>query len=331
MPTSLPLQGTPAPRIGLVGATGPVGLSIAQALSAAGTPFAAIGRTAAGLAMAFSAMPQAALRTWSPDDEAGMRQAFRGLQTLVYLVGVPYDAFHLHPLLMRRTIAAAQAEGVERVLLIGTAYPFGRPQAPRVGEAHPRVPHTVKGRLRKEQEDVLMEADAEGVLKGAILRLPDFYGPGVTRSFLWDIFAAAAAGRRAKVVGPVDEPHEFAFVPDVGPVVRALIEREEAFGRTFNLAGAGTITIRQVADEAFSLAGRKPSLMVAGKTLLRLAGLFDPMMRELVEMHYLLTQPVIFDDDALSNLIGPVAKTPYAEGIARCMACAMTQVARFAA
>ncbi|MDI4658496.1 NAD-dependent epimerase/dehydratase family protein [Xanthobacter autotrophicus] len=324
MPFNLPSQATPP--IGLVGATGPIGASIATALAHAGTGFAAIGRSAPGLARAFASRPEADLRIWNPDDPATIRAAFRGLETLAYMVGVPYDAFHLHPRLMARTIEAAAAEGVSRLLLIGTAYPFGRPQAARVSESHPRVPHTFKGQMRKAQEDLLMEADAAGTIRATILRLPDFYGPGVERSFLSDIFAAAAEGRRAKVIGPIDRPHEFVFVPDVGPVVRTLLATDAAFGRTFNLGGAGTISVREVAERAFALVNArpntKPRLMVANKTMLRLAGLFDPVMRELVEMNYLMTTPVIMDDTALQGLIGPVVKTPYGEGIASTMAAA---------
>ena len=317
-----PVQASVAPRTALLGATGAIGASIAHALNAAGTPFAVVGRSAAGLSARFGQQPLAIPRVWNPDDPASLRAAVRGMDTLVHMVGVTYDAFHLHPRLMRAVVEAAEAEGVRRVLLIGTAYPFGRPQAAHVDEHHMRDPHTFKGRMRKEQEDILMEADARGVLQGAILRLPDFYGPGVVRSFLADLFAAAAAGRRAKVVGPIDTPHEFVFVPDVGPVVRALQEREDTFGRTYNLAGAGTITVREVARQAYALLGGTPKLMVAGKTMLRLAGLFDPLMRELVEMHYLMTTPVIFDGSALERAIGPIAKTPYAVGIAQCMAAA---------
>ncbi len=52
-----------------------------------------------------------------------------------------------------------------------------------------------------------------------------------------------------------------------------------------------------------------------GKTSVRLMGLFDPFMRELVEMHYLQTTPVLLDDSALTRLIGPLKKTPYAAGL----------------
>jgi hypothetical protein len=50
------------------------------------------------------------------------------------------------------------------------------------------------------------------------------------------------------------------------------------------------------------MAGRKPKYLVAGKWMLRVAGLFNPLLRELVEMNYLLTNPVLMDDTSLQNL-----------------------------
>lgn len=317
MTVSSPVQ-APA-RIALVGGTGAIGASISRVLAASGTPFAVIGRSAAAISSHFAGTPPGEAREWDVEDPACIRAAVRGMDTLVYMVGVPYNAFQLHPVLMRRTLEAAQAEGVRRLLLIGTAYPFGRPRTPRVDETHPREPHTFKGRMRKEQEDMVLEAGAQGRIATSILRLPDFYGPGIASSYLADIFTAAAAGRRARVIGPIDRPHEFLFVPDVGEVVRRLLQTPEAFGRTFNLGGAGTITVRDVAEQAFMLVRQRPRLFVANKLMLRLAGLFDPLMRELVEMHYLMTDPVIFNDSALTALIGPIPKTSYAEGIARSM------------
>ena len=36
----------------------------------------------------------------------------------------------------------------------------------------------------------------------------------------------------------------------------------------------------------FREAGSKPKLLVANKTMLRVLGLFNPLMREIVEMHF---------------------------------------------
>lgn len=257
--------------------------------------------------------------TWDPEDPESIGRAAENVETLIYLVGVPYTDFHLHPILLRRTLDAAIAVGVRKVVLIGTLYPFGRAKFPAVNEDHPREPHTFKGRMRKEQEDVLMAADASGGIQGTILRLPDFYGPGVERSFLDGLFSAIKTGKRAQMIGPIDRPHEFVFVPDVGPVVLKLAMNPAAYGRAWNLGGAGAITQRDFSDRAFAAAGKKARRIVAGKWMVRAVGLIDPFMRELVEMRYLLTDPLFMDDRALQRLIGPIEKTSYDEGIRRCL------------
>ena len=263
----------------------------------------------------FGGDPRAEIVTWNPDDPGSVRAAAHGIDTIVYLVGVNYWQFELHPQLMAKTLAGAVAEGVERFLLIGTVYPYGRARTDRVREDHPREPHTFKGKMRKAQEDLLLEADAAGRIKGAVLRLPDFYGPNVDKSFLHGAFVAATTGSVANLIGPLGKPHEFVFVPDVGPVVARLIATPAAWGHVWDLAGAGVTSQQAMVDEISRQAGRPVRVRAAGKWLLRALGLLNPLMREMVEMHYLLTEPVIMDDSALQQLIGPIVKTPYPEGI----------------
>ena len=302
-------------RVGLVGAAGAMGKSVGTALAVRGKPFRVIGRSAAPLEASFQGMPGVERALWNPEEPASVRAAVRGLDTLVYLVGVPYHRFDQHPVVMRQTLEGAIAEGVQRMVLVGTVYPYGLPRTARVAEDHPREPHTFKGRMRKAQEDLLLEADAAGRIRGTILRLPDFYGPGIEKSFLHDAFIAALAGRTANLIGPVDTPHEFIYVPDVGPVLLDLATRPEAYGRWWHLGGPGTITQREFVTRVFTAAGRTARFRVAGRNTLRVMGLFNPLMRELVEMSYLHTTPVVLDDSALRGLLGTVRKTSYDEGI----------------
>lgn len=303
------------PKIALWGAAGAIGRSIADALRARGEEYRVVGRDAARLKQTFGGDPKAEIVTWNPDDAASVREAARGVDTLIYLVGVPYDHFELHPQVMKKTLDGAIAEGVKRVVLVGTVYPYGSPVTAKVTEEHPRNPVTFKGKMRKEQEDILFAAHEAGKIQATELRLPDFYGPGVESSFLHEAFKAAALGGTANMVGPIDTSHEYVFVPDVGPVVLALADKAEAYGRWWNFAGAGATTQRQMAEIAFAVTGRKPKLRVAGKTMLRIIGLFNPFMRELVEMHYLQTTPVLMDDTALATLLGGLKKTPYSDGV----------------
>ncbi len=109
-------------------------------------------------------------------------------------------------------------------------------------------------------------------------------------------------------------------MPDVGPVVARLLVTPTAFGKIWNLAGAGVTTQRELVSEMERQTGRKLKLRVVAKTMLRLIGLFNPFMREMVEMNYLMTDPLFMDDSALQQLIGPIRKTPYGEGIRQTLA-----------
>lgn len=301
--------------IGLVGATGATGRAVADVLRKQGRGYRAIARSNLALEAHFGRDPLAQTRVWNPDDADSVREAFEGLDSIVYLVGVNYWQFDLHPKLMRATLDGAIAAGVKRIVLLGTVYAYGRPQTPTVREDHPRSPQTFKGRMRKEQEDMLFEARANGQIEATVLRVPDLYGPQMEYSLLTSAFQAAPLGKTAQLVGPIDTPHEFALVADVAATIVRVLDEPRAFGRAWNYGGPSVITQREFVEKIYAACGTKPKLMVASKWMLQLFGIFSPLMRELVEMNYLQTTPVILDDRALHALLGDLSKTSYDEGV----------------
>ena len=72
-------------------------------------------------------------------------------------------------------------------------------------------------------------------------------------------------------------------VPAAGPIVCQLLGTEGAWGHVWNFAGSGTATQRELVTKIYAMAGTPLRMMVGGKTMLRLLGLFNPMMREMVE------------------------------------------------
>jgi nucleoside-diphosphate-sugar epimerase len=156
-------------------------------------------------------------------------------------------------------------------------------------------------------------------LEGTVLRLPGFYGPHVEKSLVHGLFTAAVAGRRAPLIAPIDGPQELVFVPDLGPVLLDVARAPAAAGHAFNLGGARVTTERELAALAFAATGHRARTLAVGPLMLRAAGLFNPLFRELVEMHYLHTTPVIVDDSALRRLLPNVVKTPYEEGVQQCI------------
>jgi nucleoside-diphosphate-sugar epimerase len=300
----------------LFGATGSTGATISQALEAAGLSYRVVGRDRAALESAFGTRPLAEIATWNPADPASVQTAASGVETIFYLVGVPYNHFELHPQLMRATLDGAIAAGVRRIVLLSPIYSYGHPQTPAVTESHSRNPETFKGKMRKEQEDLVLAAHAAGRIEGTVLRLPDFYGGDPKKSLVGDIFLAALKNRNAMVIGPIDRPHQYAYVADIGPLALALAREDRAYGRAWNFAGSGTITQREFATKVFAAAGKgKPKLMVFNQFMLRVVGLFDPIMREFGEMNYLQSTPVLLDDSALHALLPNMLVTSYDDGI----------------
>jgi len=303
-------------KCALFGATGSVGKALAAKLAQQGESFRVVGRSQERLRKDFQVYGDL-VEYCAADlsDPAGAARAAMGVNTIFYTVGVPYTHFEQHPKITRVALQAAAAAGVRHFVHLSTVYPYGMPQQQLVNESHPRNPKAFKGRMRKEQEDLVLAADNRDGMRTTILRPPDFYGPDSELSYVRAIFDAALKGGTANVVGPIDTPHEFIFVPDVAKTLIALSEKEEAYGKAWNVAGPGLISTRQFAEQVFAAVHQKPRLRAAGKFLLRVLGLFNPFLREVVEMHYLWTNPVKLDDSRLRQLLPSLHKTPYAEGI----------------
>lgn len=297
--------------LAIIGAAGAIGRSTAAAFHAAGRSVRLVGRSEAPLkAMAGPGDEIVLADVATPE---GCVAALAGAGTALYTLGLPYSAkaFAAYPPMMRLFVEAAGAAGVRRAVLITNVYPYGLPQTERVAETHPRVPVSVKGRWRKEQEDIFLAA---GGFEAVSLRLPDFYGPDVPGSLLGMVVEAARHGGTGNLLGPADRPHEFVFTPDVGPVVMALLDHPERLSGPFNLAGSGVISMRELADHIYRAAGREPRLRIMPPWMQVAAGLLVPAIREMAEMRYLLETPLLLDDAKLRALLPDLSKTPYAGG-----------------
>ncbi len=300
-------------NIAIFGAAGAIGHSIAAELDRRGVPFRAVGRNRERLSKEY---PKADCVSADLGKAEAAEWAAGGIDTIFYTVGVSsYTDFPKHPVMMRASVDGAVKAGVERILVVSSVYGYGVPETPKVAETHPRRPRARKGKLRKEQEDIALEADAAGHIRASVVHLPDFYGPHAELSLAHQVFGPALKGGRANWLGSVDLPHEFIYVPDAGGPIVDLAARDDSWSQRWNLGGAGAITGREFITRVYQEVGHKPRWLAASKTMLRLLGLFDANMRELVELHYLVETPLILDDSKLERHLGGLKKTSYEEGI----------------
>ena len=304
----------------IFGAAGAIGRALGRELRFRDTPFRAVGRTRARLEEAFGGMRQAEICAADLADPQAAAEAARGVDTIVYTIGVPYTEFHLHPKLMQATVEGAVAAGVPNLVVVSSVYSYGVPETRTVAETHPRRPPALKGQMRKEQEDIAFQAQLDGKLQSMVIRLPDFYGPWADNSLANMILRAALAGKAADWLGSPDKPHEFVYVPDTGAVIAELASRPDCYGQAWNFGGPAEIRGAEFMTLVWRQLGADPKWRTIGRTKLRLGGLVDPFVKELVEMLYLFETPVILDDSKLRAKLGTVEKTAYEAGIQKTLA-----------
>ncbi|HEX3742966.1 MAG TPA: NAD-dependent epimerase/dehydratase family protein [Bryobacteraceae bacterium] len=307
-------------KVAIFGAAGAIGQAVAAEFERRAIPFRVVGRGKAKLQAAFGSMQHAEIFDADLTELRSAGAAARGVDTIVYAVGVPYPSFQLHPAMMRTTIEAAATMQVARLVLVSNVYTYGVPRTSHVAETHAREPQTRKGNFRKEQEDAVLEAHRQGRVQGMVVRLPDFYGPNADLSMANPIFRAALAGQTANWLGPVNAPHEFLYVPDAGPAIADLADCARCYGEAWNVAGAGELNAMDFITRVYRAAGRSPKYRSVGRGLLKMMGWFSPLYRELPEMLYLTETPVLLDDSKLRAQFPALHKTSYDEGIRQTIA-----------
>jgi nucleoside-diphosphate-sugar epimerase len=120
----------------------------------------------------------------------------------------------------------------------------------------------------------------------------------------------------AWVAGDPDQLHTYSYVPDIGKGLVTLGEREEALGQAWHLPSPETLTTRQFVEMIFEEAGKPARFQAAPRILLRAMGLFNPAIREMIEMLYEFEEPFVVDDSRFERAFGERA-TPLREAIQR--------------
>jgi nucleoside-diphosphate-sugar epimerase len=310
----------------LLGATGALGRTLARLLSERESPFRAVSRFDMALKARLD-LPHAEPFVWDPKETpASVARALAGADTAVYLVGAALWEFAEHLALTRAALAAARETGLRRLLLVSQTWAYGPPQPAylrdgRIPESHPLAPATELGRVRAEQEKLVLAAHTPGGLQTAVLRSGEFYGPWVEASALWSPLRAArstALGKPAvaQLLAPIDLPRDWVYIPDAARTLLQMLDSEQVWGRAWNLAGPETATTRSMAELIFREAGvPKPRYATPSPWRLSMVRMVNPYIRALEPMGYLLQTPPLLDDQALGEALGGLAKTPFPEAV----------------
>jgi nucleoside-diphosphate-sugar epimerase len=292
--------------------TGPVGVWTARALREAGLAVRAVNRSGHRPAL----MP-AEVEVVAADaaDAVQATAAAAGASVVYQALNPPYHQWpQFFPGLQAGALTAAERVGA-RYVSIDNLYMYSPVSGP-IREDSPQRPTTVKGRLRKQMADEVLEAHSTGRVSATVLRSADYYGPGVLGSALGErTFGPLVVGKKAEVMGSADQPHSFAYIEDVGRAAATLGTSEASWGRVWIGPHAAAVTQRQMLQMAAATAGQPLRIRTLGPAMLRVGGLFIPEAKSGVEMLYEFTAPFVVDDTSFTTEFGWSA-TPTDVGLA---------------
>ena len=231
-------------------------------------------------------------------DRDSVRAAAQGASHVVLAVGFPYESAlwrEAWPRTMNNFVEVCAEIGA-RLIFVDNLYMYG-PQTQPLTETMPLTSYGAKPAARAQATRIWLAASQAGRLRATALRAPDFYGPGVGNSHLGDMaFGALARGKAATMVGALDQPHDFAYVPDFARAVVTIIDApDDCYGQAWHIPCAPTRTPREILAIGARALGVKPKLRALPPWSLAPMGLFVPVLREMREMQFQWDRPYRVD------------------------------------
>ncbi|MEH6740996.1 MAG: NAD-dependent epimerase/dehydratase family protein [Sulfitobacter sp.] len=230
-------------------------------------------------------------------------EAAKGVDVIVHAIHPPYPEWsELLPIYSANVIAAGLSSGAT-VMIAGNVYSFGKDAPVVLREDAAPTPSTRKGVLRVTMERTFADAAQQG-LRTVVLRCGDFFEGTATGNWFEDHMVNKVDKGVFMYPGRMDAVHAWAYLPDVGRALADLADKRHdlpmfsSFGfEGFSLTGA---ELKAAVERA---AGRSLKLKSMPWGILRLMGLFSPLMREVIEMRYLWNKPHRIDGAPLQAIL----------------------------
>ncbi len=247
-------------------------------------------------------------------DNSQIELAVSGSEIVYVTVGFEYNLKvwkETWPSFMKSVIDACIRHN-SKLVFFDNVYMYAKTSIPFMTEDSPVNPPSRKGEVRARLREMILNEIERKKLTALIARSADFYGPGNSNSVL-TIMAAdnLIKGKKAQAFGNIDKAHTYTYTPDAAKATALLGNTADAYNQEWHVP---TTKERLTNREWIGLIAREletePRIQTVPEWMLKLIGLFVPMMREFPEMLYQYGQDYIFDSSKFEKRFGISATKP---------------------
>jgi nucleoside-diphosphate-sugar epimerase len=251
-----------------------------------------------------------------------VEKAVEGSDVVYLVVGFDYkvDVWQdKWPKLMQATINAC-IKYKARLVFFDNVYMYDIKEIPHMTEESAINPHSRKGEVRRQIAQMLIDEVKAGRLMALIARAADFYGPNIEKSFVNEmVLKNLKKGKAANWLLDADKKHSFTYTPDAARATAILGNTDDAYNQVWHLpTDNNTLTGREFVGLFAKELNVKPRVSPMPMWLLKILGLFIPVMKEIQEMSYQYNRDYFFDSSKFDKRF-KFKTTTYQEGVKECV------------
>lgn len=253
-------------------------------------------------------------------DLSQLDKAIAGSEVVYVVIGFEYKLSiwqDIWPRFLQEVINACKKHQA-KLVFFDNVYMYDKSAIPFMTEAAPIHAPSKKGAVRQQLHEMIMKEVAKGELTALIARAADFYGPDNKNSGLnMMVVDNLMKGKKAQAFGNINKIHTYTYTPDAGKATALLGNTADAYNQVWHLPTTKEkLTNREwiqlVADELKVEA----KIQAVPVWMIKILGLFIPIMKEFPEMLYQYEQDYIFDSTKFEQRFGITATSPK-EGVSR--------------
>lgn len=300
----------------VLGASGGMGLALVYELVTRGMEVVAFSRGEEKLNRLYRDAAGVSIVAGDVLSEEDLSKACEGVDVIFHAVSFPYEEWpDTHIPCIENILQVAKARNV-KVALVDNIYAYGRQSQGPVSEEAEKAPHTKKGNIRLEMENMLKASEVPAL----IVHMPDLYGPNAENTILHETLKNAVQNKTANYVGDPSLKREFLYTFDGAKAMVELALREDAYNQNWNVPGAELASGNEILEMLREITGFSKSMRTVTRGMIRFIGIFQPFMKELVEMLYLTEEPVHLSGGKYERELGPLPKTGLKDGLTETIA-----------
>ena len=296
----------------ILGANGTIGSALAKELTTYTDKIRLVGRNPKRINDTDELFPA------DLSDGQQVERAIEGSEVVYLLVGFDYKLKVWQdkwPRLMRATVDACIKHHA-KLVFFDNVYLYDKNAIPHMTEESPVNPSSKKGKVRQQVAEMLMNETKNGKLEGLIARSADFYGPHNEKSVLQEMaYKNLKKGKSPMWMIDADKIHSFTYTPDAAKAVAIVGNTADAYNQLWHLpTSEEKITARQIIDLFNKEMGMSKKIKLMPMWMLKLLGIFIPILREMPEMMYQNDRDYYFDSSKFNKRFSFIP-TSYQDGV----------------